>query len=244
MYGKLFEQIFDSSIADDYLTRFVFEDFIILADANGIVDMTPESMSRRTNVPLEIIRKAIARLEQTDPRSRTPDHDGRRILRLDEHRDWGWQIVNHAKYRGMKSDEDRRTYMREYMADRRKQESLQKLTEANSASASVKSGYSESGGEEGDARGRRMPSDGWPQDHVLATAAKPTVAVARDAALAYYDTRAAVGWLKGKDARTPTARTQAELEADLRSWGRSTWPSMQAEREGKQKGRRDVVCRT
>jgi hypothetical protein len=40
MYGKVFEQILDSSIADDYLTRFVFEDFIILADQDGNVDMT------------------------------------------------------------------------------------------------------------------------------------------------------------------------------------------------------------
>jgi hypothetical protein len=40
MYVKIFAQIYDSSIAEDYLVRLVFEDFLILADKHGHVDMT------------------------------------------------------------------------------------------------------------------------------------------------------------------------------------------------------------
>lgn len=108
MFGKIFAQIYDSSIAEDYQLRTVFQDMIILADINGVLDMTPEALSRRTNVPLEIVKAAITRLEAPDAKSRTPDHDGARIKRLDEHRDWGWMILNHAQFREIASEEQRR----------------------------------------------------------------------------------------------------------------------------------------
>ena len=99
MFVKVFSQIFDSSIAENYLTRLVFTDLLTLADLNGVVDMTHESISRRTNVPIETVRAAISELEKPDPRSRTPDCEGRRIKRLDEHRDWGWFVVNYGNFR-------------------------------------------------------------------------------------------------------------------------------------------------
>lgn len=99
MFAKVFTQILDSSLAEDYQVRLVFEDLLKLADSKGIVDMTRESIARRTNVPLELVRRGIDQLEKPDPSSRTPDYEGRRIIRLDEHRDWGWRIVNFTKYR-------------------------------------------------------------------------------------------------------------------------------------------------
>jgi len=113
MFGKIFEQIYDSSIAEDWTVRMVFQDFIVLADINGVVNRTHESIARRTNVPIDIVRKAIAVLEEPDPRSQSPVADGRRIVRLDEHRDWGWQIVNYKHYRDIASDEQRREKTRE-----------------------------------------------------------------------------------------------------------------------------------
>ena len=98
-FVKIFEQIYDSSIAEDWHVRVVFQDMLILANKDGIVDRTPEAIARRTNVPLETVLEAIPRLEAGDPASRTPDEDGRRIVRLDAHRNWGWRIVNYQKYR-------------------------------------------------------------------------------------------------------------------------------------------------
>lgn len=108
MFAKIFTQILDSSLAEDYQTRHVFEDMLKLCDINGVVDMTAEAISRRANVPLELIQRGIAELERPDPRSRNPEHDGKRIVRLDEHRDWGWLIVNYAHYRQIASEEQRR----------------------------------------------------------------------------------------------------------------------------------------
>jgi hypothetical protein len=108
MFAKIFTQIFDSSIVESPETRFTFMDMLVLCDAAGVVDMTHEAIARRTNRPIEVIRKTIAELESPDSRSRTPEHDGKRIVRLDEHRDWGWMIVNYDRFRNTASDEQRR----------------------------------------------------------------------------------------------------------------------------------------
>ncbi len=83
-------------------------DLLVLADRNGVVDMTHEAIARRTNRPIELIRKTIAELEEVDPRSRSPEFKGARIKRLDNHRDWGWMIVNYSRFRQIANEEQRR----------------------------------------------------------------------------------------------------------------------------------------
>ncbi len=108
MYGKIFDQIFDSSIVEMPATRFTFMDLIVLADPNGVVDMTHEAIARRTNRSLDVIKKTIAELESPDLKSRTPDFQGARIKRLDDHREWGWMILNYDKFRQTASEQQRR----------------------------------------------------------------------------------------------------------------------------------------
>lgn len=113
VYAKIFTQIFDSSIAENYEVRHVFEDLLKLADIEGVVDMTPEAISRRTNVPLEKIQYGIAELSKADPKSRSHESGGKRLVPLDSHRDWGWIIVNYAHYRALQDEESRRGYFRD-----------------------------------------------------------------------------------------------------------------------------------
>ena len=89
MYGKIFEQIYDSSVCEDWQAMITFQQLIVLADADGVVDMTAKSISRRTNIPLDVIEYGIAELAKPDSSSRSKAEQGRRILRLDKHRDWG-----------------------------------------------------------------------------------------------------------------------------------------------------------
>jgi len=105
MYGKIFDSIYDSTLAEDWRALITFQQFIVLCDADGVVDMTPHAISRRTGIPIEHIEKGIGILESPDPYSRTPDQEGRRIERLDNHRPWGWSIVNHAHYKGLQDAE-------------------------------------------------------------------------------------------------------------------------------------------
>jgi hypothetical protein len=113
MFVKLFAQIFDSSIADNYALRHFFMDMLILADADGFVDMTPTAIAARTRIPLAEVTAMLALLEQPDPESRTPDADGRRIERLDTHRSWGWRIINYASFRKIANNEQRKASQRE-----------------------------------------------------------------------------------------------------------------------------------
>jgi hypothetical protein len=121
MYGKLFTQMYDGTLATrgPWQAMVTFQQLIILADKDGIVDMTREAISRRTTIPLDIVNIGITALEQPDSESRTPTEDGRRIIRLSTDRDWGWFIVNHAHYRKIRSQEERKKYMREYQKERR-----------------------------------------------------------------------------------------------------------------------------
>ena len=109
MFAKVFAQIFDSSIADNRSLRHFFMDMLVLADCNGVVDMTPTAIAGRTRWPIDDVVKHLASLEGPDDQSRTPDHNGARIAKLDEHRSWGWVILNHDRFREIASEEQRRS---------------------------------------------------------------------------------------------------------------------------------------
>lgn len=122
MFAKVFEQIFDSSIAEDYTVRHCFMDLLALADPDGVVDMTHDAIARRTNVPIEIVRRCVTELSKPDHASRSKKNDGRRIVPIDSHREWGWRVVNYQHYRKLRDEEGRRSYFRNYMRKRRKGE--------------------------------------------------------------------------------------------------------------------------
>ena len=144
MYGKIFVQIYDGSLYGRWEALVTFQQFIVLADKEGVVDMTPQALSARTSIPLEILERGIAELEKPDPQSRTPDEDGRRILRVSEERSWGWIITNYQKYREIRSAEERREYMRLYQRERRSKRSTlstgvnQQLTPVSNVNQSSK----------------------------------------------------------------------------------------------------------
>ena len=135
MYAKISESIYEGSLVEDWKALITFQQMIVLCDSEGILDMTPSAISRRTNIPIDIIEHGISVLEEPDPLSRTPDENGKRIVRLDEHRDWGWFIVNHKKYREITDyetiKEQNRERQRRY---RERQKSNVTVTENNGQS--------------------------------------------------------------------------------------------------------------
>ena len=106
-YTCIFLKIMESSLARDWQARHIFEDMLKLS-TSGIVDMTRDAIARRTNVPQEVVDRAIQILESPDPESRDRTMEGRRIVRLDGHRDWGWMIVNWEKYEVIRRREERK----------------------------------------------------------------------------------------------------------------------------------------
>ena len=121
MYVKMFSTIYDGSLTTrgPWQALVTFQQMLVLADRVGVCDMTRDAISRRTIIPIEIITAGIEALEAPDPDSRGDEHEGRRIVRLAAHRDWGWQIANYEKYAKIRSSEERRDYMRNYMRERK-----------------------------------------------------------------------------------------------------------------------------
>ena len=136
MYGKLFESMFDGTLADNWEALVVFQQMVILCDADGRIDMTPIAMHRRTGIPLEIINRGIAILASPDPQSRTSLEEGRRIKLLDLQREWGWEIVNHKHYRSIATRSDKQQRDRERM---RKLRESQGVASSRSTSQDVAS---------------------------------------------------------------------------------------------------------
>ncbi len=124
MYAKVFEQIFDSSISENYTLRHFFMDMLVLSDSEGVVDKTPEAIARRTNIPMDIVNDCLNKLSSPDPSSRTPTEDGRRLIPLSPDRSWGWVIVNYELYRDMRDEEARKSYHRNYMREKRESKRL------------------------------------------------------------------------------------------------------------------------
>ena len=102
-YTKLFNSIVTSTIwTEDDKTRIVWITMLALADQNGEVHASIPGLARLSAVTLEDAESSIGKLLSPDKYSRTPDHEGRRIVKIDG----GWELLNHAKYRLMASKED------------------------------------------------------------------------------------------------------------------------------------------
>ena len=70
-----------------------------LSDRHGRVDVTPMYLASVTGLPVAEVVACMKRFCGADPYSRTNTENGARLVLIDEHRDWGWRVVNHTKYR-------------------------------------------------------------------------------------------------------------------------------------------------
>jgi hypothetical protein len=111
-FSKVFSSMWGGSLYGRFEASAVFMVLLSLCNKDGIVDMTPEAIAGQTGWPIEVIHRGLAELAAPDKRSRTPDADGKRILPIEEHRDWGWKITNYKKYRDQMRSAERREYLR------------------------------------------------------------------------------------------------------------------------------------
>lgn len=127
-FTKLFSDILESTVWDlDAETRIVWVTMLAMADAQGRVLAAVPGLAHRARVPREAVERALESFLGPDPDSRTPDMEGRRIVKIDG----GWALVNYQKYREKRHEEDRREYMRDLMRKRRSSVLAEKLTGAN-----------------------------------------------------------------------------------------------------------------
>ena len=118
MYAKLFSRIAQSSLMEEKVsTRYVFMMMLALSDRHGDVIGTDVAIARMMNVSKDEFHEALAPLLAPDLDSNSQAEEGRRLVPSENGR--GYKVVNYECYRDMKSDEEKREYMRNYMRERR-----------------------------------------------------------------------------------------------------------------------------
>lgn len=125
MYAKVFTSIFSGSMQGKSDLILVFINLLCHSNKDGIVDIHWRNIAFETGLGEERTKAALTELESPDPDSRRRNDEGRRIVRLDPERTWGWEIVNYTHYSEMITREHRRKYMKDLMREKRK------LTNAN-----------------------------------------------------------------------------------------------------------------
>ncbi len=89
---------------------FVISNQVPDADVGSQVELNPKLLAFILGEPEEKITEAIKFLCAKDDKSRTPDCDGRRLIKLGE---YAYQVVNGATYNSMRNEDDRRRQNRE-----------------------------------------------------------------------------------------------------------------------------------
>jgi len=121
-FTKLFSTIITSSVwSEDDKTRLMWITMLATADPKGYVAGTIPGMAAMARMSLADAEAAIAKLCSPDKYSRTPDHEGRRLLPVDG----GWQIANYLRYRDRRDPEKRRQQNREAKRRQREREQCQ-----------------------------------------------------------------------------------------------------------------------
>lgn len=91
------------------------------SDQDGNVDAHPRAIASMTGIPLEDVTLALEQLGDPDPESRTPDEEGRRILRIGPSH---WFLVNRVKYATLKDMDVIREQTRERVRRHREKRSV------------------------------------------------------------------------------------------------------------------------
>lgn len=102
--------------------------YVISHAQEGTVELNPAHLAPILGMSADAVQTAIDLLCSPDPRSRSALHEGRRLLSVGR---FAFTVPTHDLYRSLRTADDRRDYMRGYMAERRKDE--KKSTRVNSS---------------------------------------------------------------------------------------------------------------
>ena len=117
MFGKHFVSMYTGSMVGAGLNVFAVWGYVIANVVKGNVELNPKYLALVLGGTEDDIVAAIDYLSQPDPNSRSSKHEGRRLIRDGQ---FQYVVPTAEKYRHVRSEEERREYMRKYMQDYRK----------------------------------------------------------------------------------------------------------------------------
>lgn len=132
MYGKIFESLYEGSMVGAGAKVFAVWGYVIAhmrADgrpgehSSAQVDLNPKLLAFILGETEQDIDGVIDFLCQPDPRSRTPDEEGRRLVKEGQ---FTYRVVNGAKYMDIRNAEERREYFRKAKREERERQKVGK----------------------------------------------------------------------------------------------------------------------
>ena len=111
MYGKHFESMYTGSMFGAGFPLFAVWGYVISHAKDGMVELNPKVLAAVFGESDETIEQVLASLCEPDPDSRTPDEDGRKLVQMGH---FAYRVVNHERYRKLRSEDERREYQREW----------------------------------------------------------------------------------------------------------------------------------
>jgi hypothetical protein len=116
MYGKIFESTFSGSMVGAGTAIFAVWAYALAHVRKGRVELNPVLIASILGTDVQTVEAAIASLCAPDPRSRSKEHDGKRLIREGQFQYW---MPTHAKYQDIRNEDDRRSYNRQKKAEQR-----------------------------------------------------------------------------------------------------------------------------
>ncbi len=100
-FVKVYGTILDSSIwLEPAPTRLLWITMLAMADENGIVRASVGGLAHRARISRDDCEAGLATLMAPDPDSRSEEFEGRRV----DLYDGGWMVLNHRRYRDMRTE--------------------------------------------------------------------------------------------------------------------------------------------
>jgi hypothetical protein len=117
MFGKWFDSAYTGSMAGAGADVFAVWTYAIAkSDKDGYVELNPLVVAALIGMPVESVERAIEFLQQPDPKSRNPEHEGRRLIYQSGHL---FVMVSKPIYRKKLDTDERREYLRTAQNDAR-----------------------------------------------------------------------------------------------------------------------------
>lgn len=110
MYGKYFASTFTGSMFGAGCEVFALWGYVIAMAVDGTVELNPAYLSAVLGTTPEQVKSALHVLLSPDPQSRTPTERGARLV---HNSGFTYTVVNHAIYRAIRNEEERRAYNRD-----------------------------------------------------------------------------------------------------------------------------------
>lgn len=107
-FAKVHSDLLVSSVWEEELhVRVAWITLLVLADRDGLVFGSTKGLATQARLSHEQMLDALRVLSSPDEDSGSPEHDGRRIIPVEEGGRRALQIVNYSKYRRLASAEER-----------------------------------------------------------------------------------------------------------------------------------------